>query len=414
MTTPEAAKKVRALLRVAFPLIKISVTTYFSAVKVAWGDDTGVSLDAVKAVLAAVPFVRTNGAHYYADDYYVQFDCHNIAEREADLLDRERRKQDRRHQQQELDELEESRLEELQEAIDQALEAKGLPPEPPPPPQETDASVFAAFDRLRERAELEANFSEDSTRRPSWAPPLLLGEELGELCLEYGYITLDDLWIARLWANFASPERKTKFFRHNVSQHPLHGITCRGFQLFAGSTRRSASMLLFEAQREESGEWRFGPQYEPLEYVSVRYHEWHDLVCERDRLQKEAAPSADRLAEITARIAAIDAQDVVDAGEYYGRPQPKLRMYELARARVLEFIGAPDAQMAMASRLWGHCCNCGKVLTDTQSLERGIGPDCYERRIGLVRRYLDDERLLNTLGVPAELADAVRGSPCRL
>src|SRR5262249_37332935 len=61
------------------------------------------------------------------------------------------------------------------------------------------------------------------------------------------------------------------------------------------------------------------------------------------------------------------------------------RALELARTRVLEFIGAPDAQMQLAARLWGHCCVCGKTLTDPLSLERGIGPDCHKSYVDNIR-----------------------------
>ena len=51
-----------------------------------------------------------------------------------------------------------------------------------------------------------------------------------------------------------------------------------------------------------------------------------------------------------------------------------------SRARVLDFVGAPDEQMRAAAELAGCCFICGKMLTDPISLERGIGPDCYADR----------------------------------
>jgi hypothetical protein len=62
-------------------------------------------------------------------------------------------------------------------------------------------------------------------------------------------------------------------------------------------------------------------------------------------------------------------------------------VYDLAQARMLDFVGAPDAQMQMAGRLWGHCCRCGKALTDPVSLERGIGPDCYDNILFGIRTW---------------------------
>jgi hypothetical protein len=290
------------------------------------------------------------------------------------------------------------------------------------PQQKSDPSVFAAFDRLRERAELTANLDEEGderTRRPSWAPPLLLGEELAVACVDLGYLTEDDKWIGRLWAHFASPERKTRYFRQKVSQLPLHGISCRGFQLFAGSTRQSVGALLFEAQREQSGGWRFGPLHRPAEYNSPRQRQWENLIRSREQLPYEVergwwegrrAEAEARLAKIAADIEAIDAQDTAEAEKYRERQQLKKRVYELARARVLDFVGAPDAQMKQAGRLWEHCCDCGKELTDPLSLERGIGPDCHQCRINRIRYFSaggwSRERLSMWFGVSVEFIDA--------
>jgi hypothetical protein len=71
--------------------------------------------------------------------------------------------------------------------------------------------------------------------------------------------------------------------------------------------------------------------------------------------------------------------------DYRPPPEESYVTTELARARVLDFIGAPDAQMRLAARLWGHCCICGKALTDPISLEKGIGPDCLQAKIDFIR-----------------------------
>jgi len=73
--------------------------------------------------------------------------------------------------------------------------------------------IFAAFETLRQRAEAEVTIAEDAERRPSWAPPLILGAELGEACYTLGYLTDDDKWIARLWAIFATPKRSGRWLR---------------------------------------------------------------------------------------------------------------------------------------------------------------------------------------------------------
>ena len=61
------------------------------------------------------------------------------------------------------------------------------------------------------------------------------------------------------------------------------------------------------------------------------------------------------------------------------------RARDLARERVLDFIGAPGAQIQTAARLWGHCAICGRGLTDPLSLERGVGPECIERVTDAIR-----------------------------
>jgi hypothetical protein len=417
VSTAEAAKKVRVVLRAAFPKVKMSITSR-SDIHIEWCDDTGVSLDDVKTVLAAAPFVEAkkylnDKTYLKADDHSIWFDCYNIAKREADRLDQERCAQEYKEQEQR-----------ERAAIAQAQEARHamITPIPALPQQKSDPSIFAAFDRLRERAEFSVNLDEENDRRPSWAPPLILGEELAKACLELGYLTMDDKWIGRLWAHFASPERKKRYFRQEVSKHPLHGVSCRGFQLFAGSTRQSVREILFEAQRSESGEWSFGPRYRPVGYNSPHAYQWQSLIRERERLHHEVeryqlseerrAQVEARLAKIASDIEVIDAQDLAEAKKRREQQQLKQRVHELARARVLDFVGAPDAQMEQAGRLWGHCCRCGKVLIDPLSLERGIGPDCYQHRIDLIKRLFigegwSRERLSGVLGVSIEFIDAM-------
>src|SRR5262245_45006512 len=196
---------------------------------------------------------NTRGVEVAGDTLY--FDRFNAAERAAYRQDLERRKQEYATQQQRAD-----------EAVKQARQVKRAAVEPfcrqnPPPVQ--DPAVFEAFEKLRQRAETEVTIHADAERHPSWAPPLILGEELAEACLELGYLTFDDKWIGRLWATFATPKRSGRWLREHVSSLPLKGISCRGFELYAGGTRGTRGELLFEAQREESGTWRFGPHEWP-------------------------------------------------------------------------------------------------------------------------------------------------------
>jgi hypothetical protein len=240
---------------------------------------------------------------------------------------------------------------------------------------------------LRQRAESQVTFDEDAQRRPSWAPPLILGEELAQVCLDLGYLTLDDKWIGRLWATYATPKRSGRWLREHTSKHPLHGIQCRGFKLYAGGTRGTRAALLFEAQRTEAGEWQFGPREYLRDYYSPRSREWEQLIRERERAPSiyNAGQLAAVLAELTHKIEAIDAEDHAAAQAYRNRQHFRQRALELARARVLDFIGAPDVQMQLAGRLCGHCCICFKALTDSVSLERGIGPDCFSHIIDGIR-----------------------------
>src|SRR5262249_34089475 len=66
-------------------------------------------------------------------------------------------------------------------------------------PAVQDPATFEAFERLRLRAESDVTSDVDRSRRPTWAPPLILGAELGEACYTLGYLTDDNKWIGRLW-----------------------------------------------------------------------------------------------------------------------------------------------------------------------------------------------------------------------
>src|SRR5262249_17520527 len=161
----------------------------------------------------------------------------------------------------------------------------------------------------------------------------------------------DDKGIGRLWATFASPKQSKSYAREHISTLPLHGISCRGFQFFAGSERQGTMQILFEAQRRNDGAWQFGPSFYPPDYTRPRARKWEDLNRERERTTDDV-----RLGKISVDIATIDAQDAADSGRYYEQQRLRQRTYELAQARVLDFIGAPEAQMQAAGRIWGHCC----------------------------------------------------------
>jgi hypothetical protein len=158
----------------------------------------------------------------------------------------------------------------------------------------------------------------------------------------------------RLWANFATPQRAGRYARAKVSTHKLDGISCRGFALSAGGERGSSSELLFEAQRQEDGTWRFGPESYLYPYCSDRRErEWEAYVREREGLRYDTKHRPyhppehyeARIAELTAKIAAHEAETANLAAKHDAHQRLRQRVYELAQARVLDFIGAPDAQM---------------------------------------------------------------------
>jgi len=407
----EFTRAIKAALKSAFPGTKFTVSLS-SGHRVMWTDDGPLVTEVQDALLAAgcgearMSWNDTCYIEVAGDTLY--FDRFNAAERAAEVQDLERRRQEYAEQRQRVD-----------EAVKQARQAKRAAVEPlrrqEPPVQ--DPAAFEAFEKLRQRAETEVTIHADAERRPSWAPPLILGKELAEGCLELGYLTLDDKWIGRLWATFATPKRSGRWLRQHVSSLPLQGISCRGFELYAGGTRGTRGELLFEAQREESGTWRFGPHEWPGEYWSLRQHEWERLIRDRERVRSTYSHPSQahelelQLAGLTRKIEAIDAEDSFKAKAYRDRQQLRQRVFELARGRVLDFVGAPDAQMQAAGRLCGHCCNCWRALTDPISLERGIGPECLKHKVDAIRTLAAEGRQLEIImvltGMPADFVTAV-------
>jgi Family of unknown function (DUF6011) len=419
-TVVEIARTARAALRKAFPGSKISVTSS-SGMMVKWTDD-GPTLEQVQEVLlaahCAIAKEAWNGNRYlepwgvkYSGS--IHFDRYNVAQRAAEQAEFERRMRER--------EAELKRISDVTERERQAWYATLPKPVKPSPLPAPDPTVFEAFERLRQRAETEVHISEDSERRPSWAPPLLLGEELAELCLELELITLDDKWIGRLWAEFATPKRSGKWLREHVSDLPLGGIQCRGFSLWAGAAARGTrSTLLFEAQREQSGAWRFGPQDNALGYwISGQDGEyrWADLVRRREQTRdiyrnpSQAHELELQRAQFNRQIKTVENDERIKATAYYDRQRKRQRVLELARMRILEFVGAPVAEMQTAARLWGCCCRCSKALSDPVSLERGIGPDCYALKLKHIRYLAGEGRPLEVIsflvGMPVEFVTTV-------
>jgi hypothetical protein len=153
--------------------------------------------------------------------------------------------------------------------------------------------------------------------------------------------TPDDKPIARLWAGFADPKATGRILRAGRGRHPLSGITCRGFQLHAGTDLGPTSSILFEAQRTESGEWRFGPYLYAADYHSPRHSEWERLLRERESYRNTYRHSPLELSacveRLSGQIAAIDAEDLAAARAHHQRQGLRIRAVELAKARVLGF-----------------------------------------------------------------------------
>jgi hypothetical protein len=78
---------------------------------------------------------------------------------------------------------------------------------------------------------------------------------------------------------------------------------------------------------------------------------------------------------------------------------------------VLDFAGAPEAEMQLAGRLCGHCCRCFRLLTDRISLERGIGPECWGNIVARIQALAADGKRREVIsflaGAPVELIEAV-------
>jgi len=247
--------------------------------------------------------------------------------------------------------------------------------------------------RLRAEAEVAARITDPANqkRRPSWAPPLIIEGELLELVQKLGLLGPDDKPIARAWAHFADPKRVGRTLRgaNEDTNNAMTGIALREFELYAGAERGKKSEILFRAQRQYDGRWCTGPQWLPPRHdANGRVHYAERAVRDAQRNYDYFSgrpgfglPAKDLVANIErAKRALVDAKATEEksyqaASERYER---RRRVTELAAARVADFAGNSDEQMQQAGRLWGHCCCCGRGLTDPKSREVGIGPECLQ------------------------------------
>jgi hypothetical protein len=410
VTDGDITRAIKGTLRKAFPGTGFSVRTSGHQIAIKWTDD-GPSVEQVQDALIgagaeAKPDWRGERQvrlHWGS----IWFHRYNAGERAAEHEDRARRAQEAEAQRQR----EGSAVRAAEQAKHGAMCAHAKSPAARVPTAlACDTEAHAAFEALRQRAETDVATDAERQHRPSWAPPLILEGELREVCVALGWLTEDDKPIARLWAGFADPKATGRILREQRGRHPLSGITCRGFELHAGSERGPTGAILFEAQRTASGQWRFGPCLYANDYYSPRQSEWEQLVRERERYREVPELGAD-VARISERIAAIDAEDSAAAQAHHHRQHLRARAVALAKARVLDFAGAPGLQMQLAGRLCGQCFHCFRALTDPISLERGIGPDCLENKVAWIKSQGskgDDVRAIAFWsGMPVDFVTAI-------
>lgn len=203
--------------------------------------------------------------------------------------------------------------------------------------------------------------ADDLTRRPTWAPPLILEGELLDLLHELEWLTPEEKPLARLWAEFTDPRRGE--------------VQCQGFELRAGHVR--AGKKIFETQHFDKAA------------VLARLDRW---------IEQTQSPDVRRRLEGNRRqTEAI--QDGWSYGPKWIRARTRERLDKLNHAvelgwrRVMDFAGCPVEQMRRGGRFWGHCCICGKGLTDHKSRELGIGPECRQK-LGVTIQALPGEWII--------------------
>ncbi len=249
------------------------------------------------------------------------------------------------------------------------------------------------FENLRERAEADiaerTDHDKPQSRRPSWAPPLVLSGELLDLCIKLKLPITADKPIARLWAQFADPKQVGRVLRegNRDRKNAMPEITCRGFELYAGDKRGKRSELLFEAQRRWDGKWQVGPypsspSHDPFYAVHHAQQKVREYQTWVDR-HPEVQHYADELARCQQTLADAEAKEQQRFQKATERYQWRERATELAAARVAEFAGNQDVEMRFAGQLCGQCCECFRLLTDPKSREIGIGPECVQHALCL-------------------------------
>ena len=248
--------------------------------------------------------------------------------------------------------------------------------------------------RLRAEADIAARIKDSNTpqsRRPSWAPPLVLTGELLDICIKLELLSSTDKPIARLWGRFADPKRVGRALRETNSDcnNAMAGVACRGFELHAGAERGNRSTVLIEAQRTADGNWHTGPwwrspsqdPFRKVEHAQREVDRWKRTVNSYSGKPEWENPFKEFtqvLGQVEQRLAAAEAEEQARYHKALDRYQLRCRATELAATRAAEFAGDQDVQMRTAARLCGHCCECFRTLTDPKSVEIGIGPECVQ------------------------------------
>lgn len=200
----------------------------------------------------------------------------------------------------------------------------------------------AALETLRLRAEA-AVANAPTTRRPSWAPPLRLPDELVEMLRATNMLKPDGVPVARLWASFHKP-------------HPNAEVvhSCRGFVLALGT--KPKGYTLFNV-------WRSGDQ-------------WRGWGAPRETTEEYAAHLASSNERLIANGGTGMPNDMVSGLiEEHAR---KIQRHALILQLLTDAADSSEAIIIAGAAAACLCCRCYRLLTDPISRQRGIGPECVK------------------------------------
>jgi hypothetical protein len=216
------------------------------------------------------------------------------------------------------------------------------------------------IEHLRQQAERETD-QRAKTRRPSWAPALVLTGELLEVCRSLEWLGPEDKPVARLWAIFADPKKLGTWQRDHLSEVPLHGHRVRGFELIPGE-QRTGTHRIYRTLKNQVGDWDEGPYWEmpsrktwpdarSTERSIALYTGFlQDRISDEARQRYEAA-----IAELEAKRAAAQGKLEAEYARRLESHQLRRRSFELAKARIAEFLGDPEGDMRAGSQVTGKC-----------------------------------------------------------